>query len=163
MSELEYFPAVRTVLMADDDPAIRQLVQHHLEKHGFKVLTAVNGGAALATIKAEQPDLVILDIEMPEMNGLEVLRRIRGEASTAHLPVVLLTARDNLNDIITATRAGADAYIPKPFRLHRLLEAVEKGLEDALMDHSATDGEDRSSRTARPSLFAPRDPQFPAR
>jgi DNA-binding response OmpR family regulator len=105
-------------------------VQTNLEKQGYTVLTAQTGTGALQLIGEQHPDLVILDVEMPELSGLEVLRQLREAPATQDLPVVMLTAKDELEDIFAGSRAGADVYLPKPFRLPRLVEAVEELLAE---------------------------------
>lgn len=101
------------VLVADDDPDIRRLVRLRLERSGYRVVSANDGAEALAVLADCSPDLAILDVAMPKLNGFEVTRALR--ARDAALPVVLLTARALENDVEEGAAAGADAYITKPF------------------------------------------------
>jgi DNA-binding response OmpR family regulator len=101
-----------TVLVVDDDRKIVQLVRAYLERDGHRVVAAHDGRAALATFEAEQPDLVVLDLMLPELDGYEVCRRIRAEGDT---PILMLTARSSVPDRIHGLLRGADDYLPKPF------------------------------------------------
>lgn len=102
------------ILVIDDDLNGLHLLNLTLRAEGFQVLTAGSGREGLSCIRAEKPDLVILDVMMPGMDGLEVCRRIRGSAEIADLPVIMLTARTEVDDRVAGLRLGADDYIPKP-------------------------------------------------
>jgi DNA-binding response OmpR family regulator len=110
MSAMARLPS--TVLVVDDDRKIVQLVRAYLERDGHRVVAAHDGRQALATFDAEQPDLVVLDLMLPELDGYEVCRRIRAEGDT---PILMLTARSSVPDRIHGLLAGADDYLPKPF------------------------------------------------
>ncbi len=110
-----------TILIADDEPSIRDLARLYLEKEGFRVRTAENGGQALALARSETPALLILDLMMPEMDGWEVCRRLRAEST---LPILMLTARDQDIDKIVALEMGADDYLTKPFNPRELVARV---------------------------------------
>ena len=99
-------------LVVDDEPKIRDLARRYLEADGFQVLEAADGEAALTAMAATEPDIVVADIMMPVLNGLELLRRIR---LTSSVPVVMLTARDDEIDKVLALTTGADDYVTKPF------------------------------------------------
>lgn len=107
-----------TVLVVDDDPQIRRAVGTSLRARGFEVRTAPNGETALEALAGDRTDLVILDLGLPEMDGQEVLRRIR---SWSDVPVVVLTVRDAQRDKVGALDAGADDYVVKPFAMEELL------------------------------------------
>ena len=107
------------VLLVDDEPAVREAIRAGLEFEGFQVAMAADGHQAMAEIAKEQPDVVLLDVMMPRMDGLTVLRRLR--ASDPALPVLLLTARDTVGDRVTGLDLGADDYLTKPFDLDELL------------------------------------------
>ncbi len=111
-----------TVLVVDDEKPLRDFVRRNLEARGYKVLSAANGLEALAIFKNEQVDLVILDIMMPHLDGLETTRRIR-EAS--HVPIILLTAMGEEADKVRAFNLGADDYLTKPFGVGELLGRVK--------------------------------------
>jgi DNA-binding response OmpR family regulator len=109
------------VLVADDDPLIQRLVRTHLDRAGFRVLSAADGEAALDMAAAEQPDLIVLDLMLPRMDGFEVCRRIR---EFSLVPVVMLTARGEQVDKLRGFEAGADDYLTKPFSPPELLARV---------------------------------------
>lgn len=117
------------VLVVDDDPHIRELVKMKLQSAGHDVITAVDGQDGLDTALREQPGLVLLDIAMPKLTGLEVCEKLRAEPSTAQLPIVLITARSSEADVEKGFAAGADDYITKPFSPRELLARLEAILE----------------------------------
>jgi DNA-binding response OmpR family regulator len=117
-----------TVLVADDDPRLLRLVQRNLELSGYRVLTAGDGSAALKMAEAEKPDVLVLDIMMPGVDGLEVCRRVR-EFSTA--PIIMLTARDGEDDKVQGLDTGADDYLTKPFSSPELVARVRAQLRRA--------------------------------
>ena len=112
------------VLVADDDPDILTVVKVNLELDGFEVETAVDGEDALQTATANPPDVIILDIMMPRMDGLTALHRLRSQASTASIPIILLTARGLPEDRVRGLELGADDYITKPFDITELAARV---------------------------------------
>ena len=136
------------VLLVDDDAAVRRSVAEGLELEGFEVVAASGGRAALAAVESVEPAVVVLDLTMPDLDGLEVLRRLR--AGGADVPVCVLSARDEVDDRVLGLEAGADDYVVKPFaleevaaRLHALLrrrpapvaERIEVG--DVVVDTAA--------------------------
>ena len=122
-------PAVaERVLVADDDPAVADLVRLCLELDGFVVDVVPDGLRALESIRADPPALVVLDVMMPGLDGVEVLRRVRADAATAGLPVLLLTARGLSSDKVVGLTAGADDYIVKPFDAPELVARVRTAL-----------------------------------
>jgi DNA-binding response OmpR family regulator len=112
---------VRRVVVADDDPDIVDILTFNLESAGYEVESAADGAAALELVTASRPDLVVLDIMMPKMDGLEVLAALKAEPSTKEIPVVMLTAKTSDTDLWSGWEAGADYYITKPFDLEELL------------------------------------------
>jgi two-component system, OmpR family, response regulator MprA len=108
-----------SVLVVDDDPAIREALDRALRLEGFAVSTREDGSAALATLDEEPPDVMVLDVMMPGLSGVEVIRRLR--AGGHELPVCVLSARDELADRVAGLRAGADDYLVKPFELEELV------------------------------------------
>src|SRR5689334_15043115 len=114
-----------TILIADDDQDIRDLVASKLEQAGFSVLTAQDGGEALTTTRAQQPDLAVLDSLMPGKSGVEVCRELRADPNTANLPIILLTPRAQEPDVEAGLPAGADDYIVKPFSPRELVSRVQ--------------------------------------
>ncbi len=109
------------VLIVEDDKGISDFIIPELEHEGFKTRLAETGRQALEMFEAEEPDLILLDVMLPELNGLEVLRRIRAKSN---VPVILETARGETIDKITGLNAGADDYIPKPFEIEELLARI---------------------------------------
>lgn len=112
-----------TVLVVDDDPIIVSLLQVNFEIEGYDVLTATGGEAGLALARSGSPDVVVLDVMMPGMDGLEVARRLRGDPITEAIPVVMLSAKAQAADIQLGLEV-ADDYITKPFEPLELLERV---------------------------------------
>lgn len=114
-----------SVLIADDDTDIRDLVQFKLEQAGFEVTAVDNGLAALSAARRDPPDLVVLDVMMPGMSGIDVCQELRRDQHTAGLPIILLTARAQEGDVEIGFGVGADDYIVKPFSPRELLNRVE--------------------------------------
>src|SRR5437016_14403829 len=110
------------ILAVDDDAPIRRMLERTLVAEGYRVATAVDGGAALATIEQSVPDLVVLDVGMPGVDGLSVCRRARARGLAT--PILLLTARDAVSDRVGGLDAGADDYLVKPFATEELLARV---------------------------------------
>lgn len=113
------------ILVADDDMDIRDLVAFKLEQAGYDVVAVDNGLAALTEATQNPPDLVVLDVMMPGMSGIDVCRQLRQDASTKGLPIILLTARAQEGDVEVGFGAGADDYIVKPFSPRELVSRVE--------------------------------------
>lgn len=110
------------ILVVDDEQAVRESLRRSLRFNGYEVLTANDGLEAVETVRAENPELLILDIMMPNMDGLEVCRTLRSEGWDR--PILVLTARDGVSDRVSGLDAGADDYLPKPFALEELLARV---------------------------------------
>jgi two-component system phosphate regulon response regulator PhoB len=118
----------KKILIADDEPSLRLLVSSTLEDERFEIIQAVDGTDALEKAQKHQPDLIILDLMMPNMSGIEVCRTIKS-APTLHIPqIIVLTAKGQEQDIKEAAKAGADRYLKKPFSPLELLTAVEEAL-----------------------------------
>ena len=111
-----------SVLVVEDDPNIRELLQLYLEKEGYAVTLAADGGQGLQKFHAIGPNLVLLDVMMPVMDGWEVCKAIRAEGDT---PVIMLTAKGETDDKVTGLKAGADDYVTKPFEMKELLARIE--------------------------------------
>jgi signal transduction histidine kinase len=119
----------KLILIVDDVPENLQVLAGYLSEMDFEVMPASNGPRALALIHNRPPDLILLDISMPEMDGLEVCRRIKTDSQVAHIPVIFLTARTESTDIVEGFEAGAVDYITKPFKAAELKARVQTQLE----------------------------------
>jgi two-component system, OmpR family, alkaline phosphatase synthesis response regulator PhoP len=115
----------KKILIVEDEKEILDLVKLYLEKEGYRTRTAVTGLEGLKQVKSEQPDLVILDLMLPEMDGLEVCKRLRADAHTAMIPIIMLTAKAGETDTIIGLELGADDYVTKPFSPKALLARVK--------------------------------------
>ncbi len=113
-----------TVLVADDEPDVRELVAYRLSRSGYEVLEACDGQEALRLAIERQPDLAVLDVMMPKLDGYELTRGLRAEEATKRMPVILLTARAQEADISRGFEAGADDYLRKPFNPDELVARV---------------------------------------
>jgi DNA-binding response OmpR family regulator len=116
------------VLVVDDDPVILRLLQVNFDLEGIDVTIAVDGEEGLERIRSHRPDVVISDIMMPKVNGLELLAAVRGDPSTAGLPVILLSAKAQVADVQRGLELGADDYVTKPFDPLELIDRVYKVL-----------------------------------
>jgi two-component system alkaline phosphatase synthesis response regulator PhoP/two-component system response regulator VicR len=125
---------MKHILTVDDETNIRRLVQVNLQRAGYRVTMACDGIEALEYIGQERPDLVVLDVMMPRMDGFEVLRRLKMDASLAELPVIMLTAKAQDADIFRGWQSGADCYLTKPFNPTELLAFVKRILNPPLAD-----------------------------
>jgi len=121
----------RRILIVDDDPNALRLVSYTLQAEGYDVATAASGAEALASLAKGRPDLVILDVMMPDMSGLEVCQRIRANPATARLPILMLSARGLVADRVSGLKSGADDYLPKPADTGELVARVEALLNRA--------------------------------
>jgi len=126
MTEAERIPRV---LVVDDEPNIRELVQVALKFHGCVVSTAANGSEAIRQAEAAKPDLIVLDVMLPDIDGFEVCRRLR--AAGNEVPVIFLTARDTSSDTVTGLAIGGDDYVTKPFSVEALVARVRAVLRRA--------------------------------
>ena len=127
-----------SVLIVEDDANIRELLQMYLEKDGYAVTLAADGGQGLDKFRAIKPDLVLLDVMMPVMDGWAVCKAIRAEADT---PVIMLTAKGETDDKVMGLKSGADDYMTKPFEMKELLARIE-----AVLRRSARGGEEKKAR-----------------
>jgi DNA-binding response OmpR family regulator len=111
----------RRVLVVDDERDIVDLVRYNLNKNGYTALVAVDGNQAIELAQRELPDLIVLDLMLPGMSGMEVARRLKADARTAHIPIVMLTAKGEETDVVVGLTLGADDYVTKPFSMKILL------------------------------------------
>jgi two-component system, OmpR family, response regulator ResD len=124
-----------TILVVDDEPTIVEVVELYLRREGFAVQTAADGQAALAAVERQRPDLVVLDLMLPGMGGLEVAQRLRG---AGRLPIIMLTARGEETDRVVGLELGADDYVVKPFSPRELVARVKAVLRRAQPEPEAT-------------------------
>jgi pilus assembly protein CpaE len=137
------------ILFVDDEEQIRKLLSTWLARHGYEVTVANDGWEALKAIRTKAPDLVITDVNMPNMNGLELTRRLRADHRTARIPVIMLSARKQADDVLTGYAEGADEYIPKPVEMAVLAAKVEV----LIRRFAATRGEAVAKRGGNVVLF----------
>ena len=114
------------VLIVDDSPTQLMGIQRIVEKLGHETFTATDGAAGVEAAKATLPDLVLMDVVMPNLNGFQATRTLKREASTSHIPVILVTTKDQDTDRMWGMRQGAKAYITKPFSEAELSEVIER-------------------------------------
>ena len=120
----------KKILIVEDEESIRELVCILLTARGYEVRGVADGQAALDAVAEEPPDLVLLDIMLPELGGFEVCRLIKETAETQHIPVIMLTAKKSLEDLARGEEVGADWYITKPFKTSTVIEAIQKFLNE---------------------------------
>jgi twitching motility two-component system response regulator PilH len=118
--------AGRTILVVDDSPSERALLSQTLQRAGYEVLTAQDGDTALQMARSHPLALILLDIMMPGKNGFQVCRQLKADERTKHVPVVIVSARDQPPDKFWGLRQGADEYLTKPFDPGRLVEVVQR-------------------------------------
>src|SRR5262249_25686453 len=121
--------ANQRILIADDEPDIRLVLRTRLELDGFTVLEASDGAQAVRMAQAEKPDLIVLDVMMPEMDGVEVCNRLRASFDTRNIPVIMVTARAGNRDKLSGLEQGANDYITKPFDMKELSQRVRNTLD----------------------------------
>ena len=117
-------PTTVTVLLVDDEPDLVELIEYALLAEGFRVLTARDGAEGLALAEAERPDLIVVDIMMPRMDGVELTARLRENGQLRLTPILMLTARTGEGDEVAGLEAGADDYLPKPVSTRRLVSRI---------------------------------------
>lgn len=131
-------PEDATILVVDDEPDLVELLQYALETSGFRVLTASDGVEGLALAEAERPDLIVVDIMMPRMDGVALTAEIRERGALRLTPILMLTARTDERDEIAGLEAGADDYLPKPVSPRRLVSRVKALLRRIEREDEAT-------------------------
>ncbi len=117
------------ILVVDDEPMIVRLMEFILARQGHEMLIAVNGEEALQKIRAHHPDLVLLDIMMPRLDGYEVAQQLRADPETSRLPIIMLSAKAQEEDIRRGGEVGVDAYVTKPFSPEHLVQVVTEHLQ----------------------------------
>lgn len=117
--------AEQKILIVEDEEDVQELVRYNLEKNGYRAESALDGKTALNKARTIKPDLILLDLMLPKIDGLQVCRSLKGDAATADIPVVMLTAKGTEADIVTGLEMGADDYITKPFSPRVLLARLK--------------------------------------
>jgi DNA-binding response OmpR family regulator len=130
--------AMTRILIVEDDPDIAELVARYLDKAGFTTERTASGRDALATIAATPPDLIVLDLMLPQVDGIEVCRAVRGDPKTSSVPIIMLTARADESERIVGLELGADDYMTKPFSPNELVARVRALLRRAQREPSPT-------------------------
>jgi CheY-like chemotaxis protein len=120
------------IMVVEDHIALRRDMSFILEVAGFDVVSAADGVEALALMKRQTPDLVLSDIDMPNLNGYELLRQMRTEKKLAAVPCILMSGNDDYDHLMTALELGAADYLPKPFDAYELIDAIHMALTDAV-------------------------------
>jgi adenylate cyclase len=118
--------AERTILVVDDDPVILRLLEVNFEMEGFIVRTAGDGREGCDAARAEAPDIIVSDVMMPRMSGIELVAELKGDDATASIPIILLSAKAQVSDVRAGLDAGADDYVTKPFEPNDLVDRVLK-------------------------------------
>ena len=126
-----YTPPMSRILVAEDDPDIASLLTHYLQRAGFEADMVTSGGDVLPRMRKAPPDLLLLDIMLPGLNGLEVCRAVRGDPQTAAVPIIMVTAKDEESDRIVGLELGADDYITKPFSPNEVVARIRALLRRA--------------------------------
>jgi len=132
-----------TVLIVEDDVHIVELLKFNLEKNGYDVLSAQNGMDGLEMARSQNPDLMLLDLMLPKLDGVEVCRQLRAEKATASLPVIMLTAKGTETDKVLGLELGADDYMTKPFSVRELLARIKAVLRRA-QGEPVSEGENKT-------------------
>jgi DNA-binding response OmpR family regulator len=121
------------ILVVDDEPELLQLLRYVLEAAGFSVVVASDGRQALEQVQKEHPDLVLCDVVMPELNGFETVQALRRNPETRALPILMLSARGQAQDVQRALDAGADGYVTKPFSYRELVAEIKRRVPQPAM------------------------------
>ncbi len=130
------------ILIADDNPENLNIFQARLAAHGYEILTAADGEEALAIARGKQPDLILLDVMMPKMDGIEACRHLKADSSLSFVPIIMITAKTGSRDVVAGLEAGADEYLPKPVDHAALVARVKsmlriKALHDEVQEQTA--------------------------
>ena len=120
----------KSILIIEDDPSFSRAINHIVEKEGYNVSTASNGMTGLRMVKENPPDLLILDVMLPGLDGFEICSRLRNEPPTARLPIIMLSAKGQETDRETGLKVGANEYLTKPVNRELLLETISKLLSE---------------------------------
>ena len=145
---------VRSIVIIEDDEDISDTIKYNLEREGFRVRTAATGEEALNVIIDRPPNLILLDLNLPQMSGFELCRRLRAEAVTARVPILMLTARTDESDKVLGLNLGADDYITKPFSVRELIARVRAVLRRTEGNNTEQQVYDNGILKIDPATFA---------
>ena len=120
----------KKILIVDDEPEICELISQHLKRKGIDTKKAYDGKKALQIVKKTKPDLIILDVLMPKMDGFELLQYLKSKPSYSQIPVIMLTVKSGPDDLDKGISLGTDFYLPKPFKLENLTQFIEAIIKD---------------------------------
>jgi len=148
------------ILIVDDNPANVEILKMRLAANNYEIITASDGEAGLAMARDRQPDLILLDIMMPKMDGFEVCRRLKGDPSLPFMPIIMVTAKADSRDVVAGLEAGGDEYLTKPVDHAALVARVKsmlriKSLHDTVLEQSAQLQAQLETATRIQSLFWP--------
>ena len=141
-----------TLLLVEDEEDLQELVRYNLERDGYNVTTVGTGKRALDAVAAQMPDLIILDLMLPGMDGLEVCRVLKSDASTRSIPILMLTAKSEEADVVTGLELGADDYVTKPFSPRVLMARVKAVLRRPTGEHVKSNGDESEELIEHGSL-----------
>ena len=116
------------ILVVEDEPSLQKLLEYQLKRIGHEIVVVADGKQALASVKSDRPDLVLLDVMLPVMGGFQVLRQLQEDKNTSNIPVIMLSAKGQQHDIAAGIEKGVFDYITKPFNIPNLAERIEKAL-----------------------------------
>lgn len=133
--------AKTTILVVEDEPDIRDVLEHCLTREGFQVMVAADGADGLKKAGAHRPDLVLLDLMLPEIDGLEVCRRLKEMPATRHVPIIMVSAKGEESDVVLGLGLGADDYVAKPFSPRALIARVQAVLRRSRHGDTQVDAE----------------------
>ncbi len=125
MTDSQFPESKNTIMVVDDDPDLVTILTIMLEQNEYNVRQAYSGVQLFSNLEGQKPDLIILDLMMPHMDGLEVLERLTADQETSSIPVILLTAQDEFENIMSGYKKGADYYITKPFTKSQLVNSID--------------------------------------
>ncbi len=136
-SERQRWAREPLVLIIEDEAAIAELIRYNLQKSGYRCQVVHDGEEALLAVEEQTPDLILLDWMLPELSGIEICRRLRARVETRNLPIIMVTARGEEQDLLRGLREGADDYVRKPFSLNELIARVDAALRRTRISHQA--------------------------
>ncbi len=117
--------AKKRILVVEDDHDINELIRYNLEREGFEVLSLYDGAQVMEVVATRKPDLILLDLMLPQCDGLDICRQLKNEDDTKHIPMIMITAKGTESDVVVGLSMGADDYIPKPFSPQVLLARIK--------------------------------------